>query len=600
MKVTQRASVTWLVALLPAAACGLGGCQKTVEPRPPARPAPTYSGPDFLHTTIASVSVVRGYQPMLVSGYGLVVGLDGTGSPDCPPQLRQWLINEMARKGFGSESMGYGQLTPSQVLASDQTAVVLVEAVIPPGAVSGTPIDARVEALPQTQTTSLAGGRLYTTELRIGGKFIGRPSSRPYAEARGDIFVNPFVSDSSGLIEPSPRPADPRQGRLVGGAVVRVDASLALQLNQKSFTRSRQVADRINGRFPQRPEDPEPLAVAKNDESIALNVLNRFRGNPRRMLELINGLYLNPTDSFNRTRARDLIKVLADPNNHKHASRIALVWEGMGKQVLPEIRSAYTHESMVVRMAALEAGARLGDIQAEQPLTAIATSSDSAAADRATALLGELLDEYPSNFRIAVTLRNLLNANDALVRLAAFDGLARVDDPAIIRRQFDERFELALVDSSRPMIYVTRTRKPRIVIFDQMLSFDRPTLFTHDDNRLMLRLDDDEDMASVYYRPPGATNGRTEQFAPAVANFIVLLGRRPTREDPYPGYEMTYSQIVQILHRLTRERHIAAPLVLEPSDLMQRIARHRIEELPEQRPETGANAVRPERAPADP
>ncbi len=581
------------IVVLSAMVAGLSACQQeTKEAQPPAPPSPTYTGPEFLHTTIASVTMVIGYQPQLVSGYGLVVGLDGTGSPDCPPQLRQWLLNEMSRKGIGRGSAGAPPISPTQMLASDRTAVVLVEGVIPPGAVGGTSFDVQVSALPQTQTTSLQGGRLYTTDLRVGGKYIGRSASRPLAEGRGDLFINPFVSDSGGRGDPEPRPTDPHVGRVIGGGMVLDDATLALQLNQPSFTRSRQIADRINGRFPPMPGDNAPLAVAKNDQLIQLNVLKRFRADPRHMLELINGLYLNPTDRFNRQRAAELIDTLAEPGNQQHATQIALVWEGMGKQVLPILQDAYRHENIMVRLTALEAGARLGDIRAEEPLTEIALGRTAGASDRGTALLGQLLSQHPNNFRIAVTLRNLLDDDDALVRLAAYDGLERIDDPAIIRRSFDDRFDMSLVNASKPMIYITRSLRPRIVIFNQMLAFEQPMLFTHDDNQLMVNYEQGADQASVYYRPNGQTRGTTRPIAPAVANLVVLLGRRPTASDPSPGYNMTYSQIVRILHRMTRESHVDAPMVLEPSNLVQRISRYRLDELATERPETG-DANRP-------
>ncbi|NBC11456.1 MAG: hypothetical protein GVY24_06935, partial [Planctomycetes bacterium] len=326
MKPNQLACVVLSIACISLAAAGAGGCGKTVNPDPPAPPAATYRGPDFLRTTIASVTRIVGYQPRFVSGYGLVVGLKGTGSPDCPPQLRQWLLNEMAQQGFGSDSMGYGQLTPAQVLASDRTAVVLVEGVTPPGAAPGTPFDIKVSALPQTQTTSLEGGRLYTTQLRIGGKAIGRPASRPIAVGRGDVFLNPFVSDSAGMTEPKSAPADPRVGRVIGGGQVVQGATILLRLNQPSYTLSRQIAERINGRFPQQPGDDDALAVAKTDEVVQIHVLERFRSNPSHMLDLISGLYLNPTDKFNRQRARKLVDLLAEPNMQRHAGQIALVW----------------------------------------------------------------------------------------------------------------------------------------------------------------------------------------------------------------------------------------------------------------------------------
>ena len=57
--------------------------------------------------TVGAETLVRGYQaqtspgyrPIIALGYGLVVGLKGTGSPEMPPQLRSHMLEEAARGG---------------------------------------------------------------------------------------------------------------------------------------------------------------------------------------------------------------------------------------------------------------------------------------------------------------------------------------------------------------------------------------------------------------------------------------------------------------------------------------------------------------------
>jgi len=562
--------------------------EQVVETEAPAAPPPTYTGPDFLRTTIGSMTTIRGYRPRLISGFGLVVGLKGTGSPDVPPALRQRLINEMAAKGFGRESMGYGHLSPTDVLNSDNTAVVVVEGIIPPGAHKGSSFDVAVSAMPQTQTSSLVGGRLYTTELRVRGAPPG-PASRPIATAGGDLFVNPFATAGE---DPTMRVDDPRVAQVLGGGFVVDDLPLGLVLNQPSYARSRMIADRINGRFPQTSADREPLAVAKSDQYIDLNVLKRFERDPKRMIELVAALFLNPTDQFNQNRALDMAGMLDDPTHHEHAPQIALAWEAMGKQVLPIIRSYYDEGHVLKRLAALEAGARLGDLNAAEPLNAIARAGEPGRAERATAYLGKLIQARPDNFRLAVMLRELLDSDDAIVRLTAFDALATIDDPSVTRRYFDDRLELAMVRSSKPMIFLTRKASPRVVIFDQSLSFNPPVLYSHEPgDDLMLRWDGQEPLMSVYYRPYGRTHGATEQIAPAVGNLVYLLAHSPTERERR-GYGLSYSEVAGVLHGLARSDAIAAPMVLQPTDLMQRIATQRSVEIVGEdgvdgRPETG-------------
>lgn len=575
MNLRSDAASGVMVVALATALWFAGGCTPKRPANPPAPPPPAYSGPEFLRTTVGSMTVINGFRRELVSGYGLVVGLNETGSADVPPALRDWLINEMSRRGFGKQSMGYGHMDPRRVLASDTTAVVLVEGILPPGAVKGARFDVRVSALPQTQTTSLVGGRLYTTDLSVQGRFPGR-SGLPRASAHGDVFTNPFVEDAGeGRFS---GPADPRSGRVLGGGVVQKDTLMALSLRQPSYPRSRMIEQRINGRFPQDPQDPQPMAVAKSDELIQINVLDRFRDDPQRMLELVSSLFVNPTEKFNRLKANELIDILDQPDNQQHAAKVALAWEAMGPIVLPILRPAYEHENPVVRFAALEAGARLGDRHAAEPLRTLAVTGDTGERDRATALLGLLLRENPDDTTILRTLREQLEDEDAFVRFAAFDALTRIDDVTTVTRRFGDRFELAMVRSSQPMIYVTRRDASRIVVFNQMLGFETPLLFTHDDNRLMIRLKPqapEGERLAVRYRPLGESRGRTYNIPATVGNLVYLLANQPTRRNPSPGFGLRYSRIVAILQAMTEAGHIDAPFVLQPTDLIQRLASRR-------------------------
>jgi hypothetical protein len=247
---------------------------------------------------------------------------------------------------------------------------------------------------------------------------------------------------------------------------------------------------------------------------------------------------------------------------------------------------------MVVRFTALEAGARLGDAKAVEPLRTIAIKNEDGLRDRATAMLGKLVLQHPENRRLVRTLREQLDDDDAFVRFAAFDALARIEDSSIVTRRFGDRFELAMVRSSRPMIYVTRQEAPRIVVFNQMLGFEPGMLFTEGDNALMLAMDDGEQRLRVRYRPPEESLGKTYRIPATVGNLIYLLANQPTPDDPSPGFGMRYSRVVRIVHELTEAGHVDAPFVLQSTDLLQRLAQqHQSRARQGGRPETDRSAV---------
>lgn len=565
---------------------GIAGCgPERVDPDAPAAPPPSYTGPEFMRTSIGSMTVVAGYRPTLVGGYGLVVDLEGTGSEIVPSGLRERLLNEMARMGLGRGD--YSHLSPQRVLNSETSAVVMVEGVIPPGATAGLRFDVQVRPIPGTDVVSLQGGRLFTTELRVEGLNLNQPERGSIAKARGPLFVNPFAVESRTATDES-SPGDPTPARILGGGWVTKDQPIGLRLNQPAYRRARAIENRINSRFPPASGDDQPMAVAQSPAFVRLNVLERFRDRPRRMLELVSALFVNPRASFNEQKARQMLQAVAEQPTEPRIAHAIAGWQAMGRTALPVLRAAYTHEVPAVALAALEAGARLGDRGTVDALAALAREGGADFRDRAAFLLGRVLREHPDFRRLTVILRDLLDADDGLVRFAAFDALAAVDDPAIRFRAFEQKFDLAMADSEKPMIYVTRQGRPRIVIFDPMLGFNRPLTFSRDwpnGERLLLRLDDGDDMLSVYHKPPRDGEGRTHQIAPTVANLIYLLAYEPGYQDTTPGLEMPYTKVVEVVHALTERDHVPAPLVLQPTGLRKTIDQAR-DQPTDQRPET--------------
>ncbi|MGY8756574.1 MAG: hypothetical protein ACKVLC_04280, partial [Phycisphaerales bacterium] len=88
------------------------------------------------HVALMGFDPAKGdaYEPAIATGYGIVVGLNGNGSNEMPPQVRAHLMADLARRGLGESTRGWGDLTPQQLLNSEDTAVVIVEAVIPQAA----------------------------------------------------------------------------------------------------------------------------------------------------------------------------------------------------------------------------------------------------------------------------------------------------------------------------------------------------------------------------------------------------------------------------------------------------------------------------------
>jgi flagellar basal body P-ring protein FlgI len=578
---------SWLRLACCVAAIGLGACEQLTEQEQverPITPPPTYTGPEYFRTTIGSLGSLIGYESTLVSGYGLVVNLNGTGSGDVPPELRQWLIDEMAKRGFGRFDSGMPNVTPEQVLNSGRAAVVMVEGLIPPGAVEGTRFDLLVSALPSTQTTSLEYGTLYTTDLRVNGAAFGAPQFSNMANGKGAVFINPFADPTS-----QGPGDDPRVGRVPWGGQCTVELPIQIVVNQPSYRMTTQIANRINGRIPQATGDRLPVAVAKSDSIIDLHIPRRYRDNTSELVELIAHLYLNPQSEFAARKADELARAIQDPANAAYIDRITYAWEGLGKTILPTLRDLYTHPDAKARLAALKAGAKLEDVRAADGLFDLARWQAAPLSEQATRALGTLLRQRPDNHRVAKMLTDLLDGKDSVVRVAAMECLYDVRYPVIEINQFPDKVELLRVKCNNPMIYVSRTGVPRIAIFNDRLAFRQPTLFSAWDNRFMLRSDNGSPQATLFYQP--IFGGRPAKLdIPANVPYMVgTMAFTPDLDSKSPGLDMSYSQIVNVLYQMTRSKQVEAPLVLQRDSIYEQILASRLAST-EGRPETSGPA----------
>jgi len=562
----------------------LSGCaKKSTGKAQPATPPPTFTGPAFLRGTVGSLTQLRGYAPLLVSGYGLVVGLNGSGSSEVPAYLRRWMINDMRKKGVGSAALRQQGMTPERLLANLDTSVVVIQGLIPPGAVKGERFDVLVSCLPQTQTTNLESGRLWTADLSVNGADPSMQFRRKRATASGPMYINPFD-------DRTPREKQLQQQRqavLLSGGVVTTDRQVELILNQPSWQRSRLIADSINERFPKAPTDRLDTAVPFDDLRIAIHCPARFAGRTEELLRLISHLYTQRSVQFGPQQAQRLADlIVAQPLYTQDA---VYAWQAMGKTILPVIRPYYSHTQSAVRRAVLETGARLGDETVSGHLQQLAKSPDTALRQQAATILVHL----PRSIRGARTLHQLLDDDDPSVRLAAYESLATINDPVIQRIVIDGpgpdqfKFVLDLVPAKKPLVYIAQNRTPRLVIFNPMLGFKAPAMAHLWENRLMLRVSDAKEPITVFYQRPGQIEGQTFQIQPVAAKLVYLLAHRPRLASPEDGLNLTYSQTVNAVYQLCRQGIIPADTRLQMNPLAAAIAQaQQVTQAAQPRPET--------------
>ncbi|MEC9373824.1 MAG: hypothetical protein VYC34_08270, partial [Planctomycetota bacterium] len=162
-------------------------------------------------------------------------------------------------------------------------------------------------------------------------------------------------------------------------------------------------------------------------------------------------------------------------------------------------------------------------------------------------------------------------------------------DPLLERTNIEGKFLLDEAPAQDPMIYVSQSGLPKIVVFGAGLSIGRPTLVTGWSDRLMLTADAPTDPLRVYY-----LDHRTQQATQAEVNaelseFIEFLAHEQTPEQPSPGLNLTYSEVVGALHEIWKEDGFKAGFVAEQdrlaAELINSVREIMVAERPELLPE---------------
>lgn len=186
-----------------------------------------------VRVAIRDIATVEGVRDNALIGYGLVVGLNGTGD------RRQTLFTTQT---LASILQHLGVQVPASAIRINNVAAVFVTASLPPFARSGTRLDVTVSSVGDAK--SIEGGLLLLTTLRGA-------DGQVYATAQGPLALGGY---SAGLTGNSKQLNHPTVARVPSGAVVERDAptdvsklsNLTLILAEQDFGTAEAVAEAIN------------------------------------------------------------------------------------------------------------------------------------------------------------------------------------------------------------------------------------------------------------------------------------------------------------------------------------------------------------------
>jgi hypothetical protein len=247
---------------------------------------------------------------------------------------------------------------------------------------------------------------------------------------------------------------------------------------------------------------------------------------------------------------------------------LALSWEAIGRQVLPQIKKHYNSAHPTLSYYSARTGLRMGDRDAVDVIVRFARTDNSSLQMDAIVELGNA-DGFG---RAGETLRSLLDSDNERVRTAAYESLLRAGETSRVKRlRVGKDFVVDLVESGgRYAIYATQTERPKIVIFGRDLSLRRNVFYRSPDDMVTISSCKDKHSAKrkimVYRRiPRGDTLSDSMYLDHDVAGLIQTLGK-PTDPDvngKVHGMGLTYGEVLATLNGLCKRGHIPAKFILQ-------------------------------------
>ncbi len=218
---------------------------------------------------IKDIARFEGFRENQLIGYGLVVGLDGTG--DRGIATMQAIANMLQKMGI--------TVRPSDIKARN-TAAVIVTAELPPFPKPGIRVDAFISTIGDAK--SLQGGTLLLTPLK-------GPDGRVYGLAQGPVSIGGFIGGGGGTRIQKNHPS---VGKVPGGVIIEKEPPfklsesgfLRLFLLKPDFTTSARIEKVINETF-----GPD-IAIAEDSSAVRIKIPEKYIERPVEFIMMIEEL----------------------------------------------------------------------------------------------------------------------------------------------------------------------------------------------------------------------------------------------------------------------------------------------------------------------
>lgn len=424
-------------------------------------------------TTVGSKTTIGNTDSILVSGVGLVYGLPGTGSSS-PSGGWRAMLEESLKKLPGMNGTKQYLDDPGKT-----TSLVLVSALVPPGARKNDPIDVQITLPDDSKTTSLKGGKLllcdlYNTDTTGNLKSLARsgvpaaPSGNIrkgdlWAKAEGVVLAGQFIPGNGGGTAEPETDADGQPvfkvGKIWGGGRVVKPRQYYILVNDGNPTAmAASIAERLNATFHATAEPNLKVADAQTRQLIMVNVPVAYRNNHYRFLLVSRQVPLlqpGPNGLYRKRLEAELLDA-------RTTLSAAVKLEALGTSSLHALRVGLNDPSPWVRFASAEALTYLGQTDGAAELARLAEDHPALRAPALKALAA--MDDSACTDRLV----DLAGSHDPALRYGAFLALRMADEnhPAARAVAVNRSFYIhQLAPGSGSMVHLTSDRRCEVVLF---------------------------------------------------------------------------------------------------------------------------------------
>ncbi|WP_408955181.1 flagellar basal body P-ring protein FlgI [Natroniella sp. ANB-PHB2] len=295
--------------------------------------APNQPGADDPLVRIKDITRIRGVRSNQLIGYGIVVGLDGSGDGQS---------SQLTVQSIGNMLQNFGVDIAQDQLGANNAAAVMVTAELPPFVHPGSEIDVTLSSIGDAD--SLQGGTLLMTPL------TGPAGDEVYAVAQGAVSVGGFTAGQGGAQVSQNHTT---VGRVPNGAIVEEevpmdfnnDNELTLALSNPNFATAQRIADVINQEFGYT-QDGGYYAQAKDAGQVEVQVPSYFRDRVVNFISRVEELEVRPD-----TEAKVVINERTGTVVMGHNVRLS--------------RVSVSHGDLTVTIATTEEAVDVGEDEAE-------------------------------------------------------------------------------------------------------------------------------------------------------------------------------------------------------------------------------------------